>query len=191
MALRGSQIIFLAVTSLAFRSRASLLSAECQDAWAGMTNDDNYQHWRHQSIQFCYLRYQNRLAIGESSPVLCDHWEYETFCSSHISGRVCRLDNGFVRIVTCVPSACSDDALSGIVSQYFNASGNYLDCTVSVSARTPVIAALVSTILILSITAFLVFILRPPRAVRDTAKLSRAHTHLVTISEDGSSSELK
>ena len=169
---------------------ASVIPTQCQEAWDAMMNDVNYQHWRNQSEQFCYIRYQNRLAFGDSTPVSCEHWEYESFCSSTLSGRVCHLETGFVRISKCVPSSCPDESLPDLVGAYFNPTTSILDCSVSISARTPVIAAIVSTVVILSITAFAVFLLRPPRAVRETAKLSRAQTHLLTISEGGSSTKL-
>ena len=159
---------------------SSVLLDECQQSWDVMNADRNFQYWQQRVSTLCFIRYQNGLSGGSTGPAACQHWEYDSFCLDDLRGQPCTLQTGFVEIPTCVPYACPDSALSGIVGSYFNSST--LDCSKVPSRTKPVIAAIVSTILVLTATAVLVFLIRPPRSVRESTRLAKTQAHLSSLS---------
>jgi hypothetical protein len=162
------------------------LSSECTQSWEAMSIDTTFQHWSNRLSSQCYVKYQNSFWQDSSSNVECRSWEYESHCTDSMDGRVCRLNNGAVDISTCVPNSCGDDSLSVLVATQFNPSTSSIDCTSYPSTGTPIIAAIVSTVLVLCLTAFAVFLLRAPLAVRETAQLKKARIHMASLGDSNS-----
>jgi hypothetical protein len=169
-------------------SVGSTLSLECNQAIADMKADRNYQYWHNRSLAQCYVKYQNQVAIGVDEVVRCDNWEYDSFCVKFIQGRACLLNTGFVEISTCVPHSCPDSSIPEIISSYFNKNTSSMDCSPRTSIQAPIVAAIVSTVSVLLITALAVYVLRPPQSVRESSKLSRARTELMSLSGTESNS---
>jgi hypothetical protein len=158
---------------------SSSLSPECQIGWDGMMSDPNFQYVNSSMVNACYFKYQNDMALDPSAIVSCDWWEYAEFCTIQIRGTSCILQTGFVNIPLCIPSLCTAEDLPFIVNEYFNGTaGHSIDCTQS-SNVSPLLPAVISTVSVIAVTALLVFLLRPPRSVREAAKLSRAQKRMM------------
>ena len=153
-----------------------------------MHNDTGLQHWSNQLLSLCYVKYQNNVLLAPSEIVTCGSWEFDSHCSLHLNGRNCRFRNSFVEIPACVPSECDDTMLTSLSHTYFPGAGATLDCSIVPSTGAPIISAVISTVVVLSITALLVYVLRPPLAVREGMKLKKARTHLLSLSGSDSAS---
>ena len=154
---------------------ASSVSPSCQSALAAMSNDVSFQYRNESLINQCYMQYQNSVALNQlaTEPVACRQWEYEEFCTTIMSGQACVVSTGFVDISFCAPSECSSADFAGILGIYFNASTSSINC--DIKEPTSLLApALISTISVLLVSAFLVFAIRVPKEVREAEKLAKA-----------------
>ena len=176
-------MVLLAVVLL---PRGYSLSNDCTQSWDALVIDPTFQHWSNQLSSQCYVKYQNSFYQDSSSIVECRSWEFESHCANSMQGRVCRLNNGAVDISICVPNSCGDDSLSELVATHFNPTTSSIDCTTSPSTGTPIVAAIVSTVLVLCLTAFAVYLLRAPLAVRETAQLKKARIHMASLGDSNS-----
>lgn len=163
-------------------------SPDCQVAWELMKNDTSLQHWSNQLHSLCYVKYQNNVLVNPDAIVKCKSWELDAHCVNYMNGRTCRYLNGFLEIAACVPYECDESELPSLTQSYFPGTGASLDCSIQASTGTPIISAVISTVVVLSISALAVFVLRPPLAVREGLKLKKARSHLLSLSGSDSAS---
>ena len=161
------------------------VSPECESGISGLTKDGNFQYRNTSLINQCYMRYQN--SMGKSL-VSCRQWEYENFCAQYNFGRICLVSTGFVEIPFCTPAKCTIEADFGyILSKFFSSASSSINCDVK-QTESVLVPALVSTIVILLLSVFLVFAVRPPKHIRESTKLIKAQASLTSLASSSSSS---
>jgi hypothetical protein len=178
---------FLLIHSVSYGS-ANGLSPACQVAWELIQNDTSLQHWSDQLLSLCYVKHQNNVLVDPDAIVTCESWEFDAHCVNYMNGRTCRYRNGFLEIAACVPYECDDSTLTSLSQSYFPGTGASVDCSTQAPTGTPIISAVISTVVVLSISALAVFVLRPPLAVREGLKLKKARSHLLSLSGSDSAS---
>lgn len=166
----------------------SEVSFGCSSALDAMMGDPNYQKASTLLLNQCYVKYQNDVLLDSTTVADCRQREFESFCTDYLSGTSCRLNTGFVDVSVCVPGACSSDPVDELVARFSTNSVSTIDCSLVTSTDTPIVAAVVSTALVLAVTALGVFLLRPPQRVRESARLSKAQRNLISLSGSDSNS---
>lgn len=162
------------------------VSPACELGISGLAKDDNFQYRNTSLINQCYMRYQN--SMGESV-VSCRQWEYEDFCAQYNFGRICLVSTGFVEIPFCTPHKCTTEAdYTYILSTFFRSSSSKINCELVKQTESVLVPALVSTVVILLLSVFLVFAVRPPKHIRESTKLIKAQASLTSLSSSSSSS---
>ena len=153
-----------------------------------MTTDPNFQYHNVSATNACYLKYQNGVLLNPTARTNCRQWEYSSFCTDVLNGRSCILATATVDLPLCVPIGCTEADFPAITTSYLQLpTTSTVDCTLTVTAS-PVVAAVISTVAVILITGLVVYVMRPPRDVRESAKFAKAQRRMVTLSESGSSS---
>ena len=152
----------------------------CEVSLNYMMSDTNFVSLNTTLYETCYVQYQNDRYSGITGKTVCKPWEYAKFCADQIYGRSCTVFNDFLEMSLCVPSECDDSDLDLVNELIFQPnSKTVIDC--SPSPVSPLIPVLVSTAVILALTAFLVFALRPPKHIRDE-RLAGKSKKLLSVS---------
>ena len=160
------------------------MSDACAAAHTSMSADSVFLERNTSVVNMCYLKYQNGVLVNPGSSIDCSQWEFSDMCIYRFSGRVCLLRTGFADVPVCLPSPCGEADYQGIISTFFHSSSATIFCPTK-SLPSPVVPAVVSTVTVILLTALLVFAFRPPREVRETAKLSKAQKRLLNLSDSG------
>lgn len=156
-------------------------NSQCQTSLDSMMSDPNFVALNSTLYQTCYVQYQNDRYSSASGKTACSPWEYRDFCVDQIGGRSCTVYNDFLEMALCVPPHCSDSDLSMVNDAIFQPySKTSIDCSPTPSS--PLVPALVSTGVVLALTVFLVFAIRPPKHIRDEKRLGKAQRLMSTVS---------
>ena len=179
--LQGLRRVLLTLLVFPFGTDASV-SDECISEWNAMRNDANFQYVNTTSLELCYIKYQNAVALHPnetrtSSVVECEYHEYTEFCSKYVNGgTLCALNTGWLSFNLCLPSACtsSESDKTGLVAQFYNPTTSNITCMTPPPSA--VVPAVLSTVAVLAITVLLVFSFRPPSDVVESKKLEKSKT---------------
>jgi hypothetical protein len=156
------------------------VSEQCISDWNVMRNDTNFQYVNQTSLDLCFVKYQNAVALDPNGTrttavVECEYHEYVEFCKAYVNGgKQCMLNTGWLSFNLCLPGSCTDSDFMGIVTEFYNANTSSISC--EAPPPSAIIPAIVSTASVLAITILLIFSFKPPTDVIEARKLEKAKT---------------
>ena len=161
---------------------AAAASPACTDSLTAMLSDINFISANNTVFETCYVQYQNDRYAKSSGKSVCAPWEFGALCVDYLNGRTCVASNDFVEMSVCVPQQCGESELEYVNMQVFQTDKTTIDCSTEPSS--PLVPALVSTVVVLLVTVVLVFALRPPSSVRESLRVGKAEKLMSSITSE-------